>query len=621
MMPHPNVAGGEMKKQRTVSYIILFLLSSTPLIAGYTTPNTGVDWTLDSLALYSGGTLTGIFPNYTLGDTLTVAQNDKLTIQPGSIVSVTQGSGKGFTVFGILKALGTGTDSIIIRGVVSSTGSHRGFRFEDSSVDSACVIAYCRIQDAVDGVYCLNSSPTISHSLFTNNSSNGVRCFGASPAVTNCMFVQNYQSAITANVNSSPRIENNIFARNNVQNTTPRNQIAIGGQGTNNPIIRNNEIYNQSYFRAGGISLVTLSGTDVCNAIIENNYIHDSSFGIVVQGLSPGGILQPLIRYNRIENNRINPDSMNSGSGIAVYTGGPTNAPVITGNIIKGNYWGVTCVSSAGLANSPRPNLGDLSNPDTTDDGWNIFVNNHNGGRIYQLYNNGTQNISAQNNYWGSSDSSVIESYITHHPDSTVFGVVNYRPYGIRGLERPETLWVERIVGPEQPTYRLRWQFVPHDSSARIRVLFGPDSLSLMQLDLLRDTATSYVYHTLFPMRHFIGLSSFNRFGESDTTVIQYEPPTGVRAIDVPGEFLLEQNYPNPFNPVTTIRFTVGSRQLVVLNVFDVLGREVAMLVNELKQPGKYSVAFDGRGLASGVYFCKLKAGRYFATTRLVLLR
>jgi hypothetical protein len=602
-------------------FMLLILLSSEHLIGGYTTPNTGVNWTLDSLVAYSSGTLVGSFPNYTLNDTLSIAQNDRLTLRAGSVISVAQGTGKGFTVFGILRATGTVTDTIVVRGVVSTAGSHRGFRFDDTSVDSLCTIAYCRIQDAVDAVYCFNANTRITNTLFTNNSSNGVRCYGASPTISYCTFIENRQSAITANVGSSPIIEHNVFARNNSQNTSARNQIAIGGQGANNPIIRDNEIYNQSYFRAGGISLLTLGASDVCNAIVENNYIHDNSFGIVIQGLSTGGTLHPIIRYNRIEDNRINPDPLVSGSGITVQTGGPTNAPILTGNFLKGNYWGITIVSASGLSSSPKPAIGDLSNTDTSDDGWNIFINNNNGGRIYQLYNNGTQDISAQNNYWGSSDSVTVESWITHRPDSAVFGFVNYRPYGIRGLGRPDTFWIQRIVGTEQPTYRLHWRFSVQDSTAKIRVLFALDSLYLSQLALLADTVTSYLYHTPFPIQHFVGLSTFNRFGESDTVAQRYDPPTEVRRTDVAEQFSLNQNYPNPFNPSTIIQYSLPTKANVSLKVYDILGREIATLVDDKLQRGTYEVQWDASSFAGGVYFYRLMTGRFVETKKLLLTK
>ena len=73
--------------------------------------------------------------------------------------------------------------------------------------------------------------------------------------------------------------------------------------------------------------------------------------------------------------------------------------------------------------------------------------------------------------------------------------------------------------------------------------------------------------------------------------------------ISLPNEIRLENNYPNPFNPVTTINYTVPVMGKVTLKVFDTLGREVAMLVNETKSSGKYSVRFNATNFASGVYY------------------
>ena len=90
---------------------------------------------------------------------------------------------------------------------------------------------------------------------------------------------------------------------------------------------------------------------------------------------------------------------------------------------------------------------------------------------------------------------------------------------------------------------------------------------------------------------------------------------------EVVHRFYLSQNYPNPFNPSTQIRYQISESGRVTLTVFDLLGREVRTLVDEQKQPGTYTVTFDGSGLASGVYFYRLQAGSFTTTRKLVLLR
>ncbi len=104
------------------------------------------------------------------------------------------------------------------------------------------------------------------------------------------------------------------------------------------------------------------------------------------------------------------------------------------------------------------------------------------------------------------------------------------------------------------------------------------------------------------------------------TEPIQIEIPTDVKGI-VPGEFALQQNYPNPFNPTTEIRYQTPEVVHVTLKLFDVLGREVATLVNEVKQAGTYTVLFDASNLTGGVYFYRMQAGDFVKTKKLLLLK
>jgi hypothetical protein len=83
----------------------------------------------------------------------------------------------------------------------------------------------------------------------------------------------------------------------------------------------------------------------------------------------------------------------------------------------------------------------------------------------------------------------------------------------------------------------------------------------------------------------------------------------------------LEQNYPNPFNPVTTINYSISGNGFVSLKIYDVLGKEVAVLVNKKKDAGKYTIEFNGSNFASGVYFYKLESGSFIQTKRMVLIK
>ncbi len=90
---------------------------------------------------------------------------------------------------------------------------------------------------------------------------------------------------------------------------------------------------------------------------------------------------------------------------------------------------------------------------------------------------------------------------------------------------------------------------------------------------------------------------------------------------NLPNEFSLSQNYPNPFNPTTNIKYSVPSNEYVSMKVYDLLGKEVAVLVNEQKSEGNYEVTFNARNLSSGVYFYELKAGSYSAIKKLLLIK
>ena len=100
-----------------------------------------------------------------------------------------------------------------------------------------------------------------------------------------------------------------------------------------------------------------------------------------------------------------------------------------------------------------------------------------------------------------------------------------------------------------------------------------------------------------------------------------YQTKQFVLRYATPTEYKLEQNFPNPFNPATVIRYQLPAKTLATLKIFDVLGKEVAVLVNEENEAGFHQVEFNGSGLASGVYLYILQAGSFVQTKKFILLK
>ncbi len=118
-----------------------------------------------------------------------------------------------------------------------------------------------------------------------------------------------------------------------------------------------------------------------------------------------------------------------------------------------------------------------------------------------------------------------------------------------------------------------------------------------------------------------------NHLSDQSNTVGTYvngAPPDKISAgpeTEVPDEYSLSQNYPNPFNPTTKIDYQIKDKGFVSLKVFDMLGREVADLVNGTKDVGQYSVEFDAKNLPSGVYIYSLKVNDFVQINKMTLLK
>jgi hypothetical protein len=152
-----------------------------------------------------------------------------------------------------------------------------------------------------------------------------------------------------------------------------------------------------------------------------------------------------------------------------------------------------------------------------------------------------------------------------------------------------------------------------HTVSAVLK--FSATVLSARETSLLEDDGAPLVF------RRDSVFATWNPY-EVKTLRVQLAEPTSAGQFEqIPSTFSLEQNYPNPFNPRTTIRFSIAHPQFTILKVYDLLGREVAVLLNEQATPGQHSIAFNASRLASGTYVCRLQSGAHIATIKMMLVR
>jgi parallel beta-helix repeat protein len=595
---------------------ILFVIVSSQIFAQYTTPNTGVNWNLDDLVTNSGGVVSGTFPNYSITNKITISTNDRVYINPGTVVMFS-GSTSGFDIDGKFWAVGTQTDSILFSSSLQDSlgNAYNGFYFLENSADSACMISYARIEYDYYVFRCLNASPTLSNSSLWK-CRRGVQLSSASPTIFGNIIERSYEYGITMTLGSSPLIENNILIKNNTQGTSAKNQISVGLQGNNSPVVLNNIIYGGSSIPTGGISLWVSGSTSFSDMIIEGNEIYNNGFGISLYSTSDG-VINAVVKNNKIYNNNINPNALVSGSGINV-NGSPFNTPIITQNEIYGNWWGITIQNGTTVQAGPNPNLGNIENADTTDDGLNIFYGNIQGTDTFDVYNNCTNDIYAQNNDWKVYDSTLIETHIYHKADNNLHGLIKFMPFAT-SIPVELISFTSSIINN---SVSLSWITASELNNSGFDIEKSIDNTNWNKIGFVNGNGTSTEIHnySYADQSPFIG-NSYYRLKQIDFDgTTEYSNIIEV-TFGAVSEFALDQNYPNPFNPSTKINYSIKEKSNVELKIFDLLGSEIVTLVNEEKSPGNYVVSFDASLLSSGVYLYTIKAGSFVQTRKMLLMK
>jgi len=408
------------------SLLLVLILSYTTAIAQtYTTPNTGVDWTLTDIANTSPATVSINGNEFTLKENLIIAENDKLRVDTDAIILFEEALL--LTVFGEFDV--TANESMFL--AADTNLPYEGFRFEEFSI--------INIQNATikngGGLRVLTEDFTLNNAIVTENVDGGattgavISLSRGTPQITNNEITFNELPAISSAANSevSATISGNYIEGNNTLNAN-RPQINLG---TTSPtedlqIIDNIIIGDPLNTEAGGIAIANLVGGTI-RAVVSENQIRDNRYGIAIIG----GNATVEISDNIIEDNNIQGDPNLGGSGININSS--TNDVEINAfsNQIRRNLWGITLQGEASI------NLGDA----TAIIGENVFSENSNSGETFALYNNTPNTISALNNCWVEGEVNTLalaESVIFHQVDDNTLGEVLFDPTGCVVLAIPE---------------------------------------------------------------------------------------------------------------------------------------------------------------------------------------
>ena len=418
------------------------------------------------------------------------------------------------------------------------------------------------------GIFCENSSPSLHRVTIENNSSEkdggGIACLEFSNAILDSVIMVNNSALLHGGAiycdNSSPRLER----VNVINNSSQSDGGGIYLINNSTPFLNNVILENNSAIRGGGIWCYDNSNFQLVNVIIENNIAEN---GAGIMSISSDPILQNVVIINNV--------ASHAGGGIYLHKSAPSivnvtlsnnSAEVLCGGIYCGTY------SSAALKNC-------------------ILWNNS----PYELYLNWYSALTVSySDILGGESGIITNGSVTINwlkgnldEDPLFIGTGDY-PYALSGSSNcidagdPDTLYND----PENPNH-LGYALYPAMGTIRndMGAYGGPNAAS---------------WYTI------------------PVTTIRDEDTKELKA---PTIFSLSQNYPNPFNPSTTIEYSVQERSNVELKLYDILGAQVVVLVNEEQDAGHYKINFNAGRLASGVYLYRLRAGDFVETKKMILMK
>lgn len=626
-----------------------------------------------SQTIIPGGHVSGTWnvagsPYLIMGD-ITVGTDSTLTIEPG--VEVNFQGYYSFTVNGYLQAVGTEADSIHFF-PANTTNGWNTMHFENAPDSSH--LAYCTISYSgnnifgMGGIICTNSNPVITHCRISDNrarssvpgiaggivlnsshaeiswcdiSNNGKPDYGggiyishSSPVITGCNISGNesvmYGGGIYITGTSSPIITS-CTIEGNVSNWEGGGIYCAGGV-TN--FLDCTIGYNESYLSGGGINSAT-GNMSLNRCTIERNQCSNWS----AQGggiFANGGTL--TVDHCTFYGNYIE----NYGNyGMDIHTGGSVTMTVSNSifynddNLIVFGSTSPASVSYSDFQSTYGPyftgnipaGLGQLTttnaNGDSCDVYYNIFLD-----PLFENPGSGNYQITWAN--WPNPDSTKSPCIDAGDPLSPLDPDGTITDMGVFSFDQSIPVELVSFTAElNENNVVLKWITATENNNNGFEIQRKLDNPYWEKIGFVEGHGTTteiQEYSYTDDISNIKGNSVTYRLKQIDFNgSFEYSKEVLVEIV-TPLDFALYQNYPNPFNPSTKIKFSIpyvgtSLMKFVQLKVYDILGNEVATLVNEYKPAGSYEINFDARGLTSGIYFYQLKADSFVETRKMILMK
>lgn len=391
--------------------------------AAYQTAGDYSVYTFESLSQVEGSGVTKDGDDFVVASNIEIAATDTLRLLSGETVKL--GNDVMITVYGYadfapteVASITRNAESDVPRGIYVCEADACG-HFENVGF----YFAGLRTFGNAKGITVRECLFVSTNTAMTSTGAISLGSTNAGNLIEDCVFIKTESGAIggSANGYAGVTVRNCTFYQCNTSNSNrPVINLTIGGD--NEIVIENNTIYGGKFTMVGGIGVSNMLASSAANvAKITENYVQDCRYGF-----TSIGPMDVTLENNTFINNRYETNAMNGGSGMSLYDPYMQQKVRATGNYIEGSLWGVTVIGCGNV------NFGKTDDPEADDynPGKNVFVNNGNGGVIYDLYNNSKNTVYAQGNTWNVTEQTAeeIAKVITDKSDIASLGEVIYDP-------------------------------------------------------------------------------------------------------------------------------------------------------------------------------------------------